>query len=137
MYQLFFLSVATNLVAGYLLSHLFLREKIGALVVFDPEFLTSRTVYTVVGTLAVVVGALRIVFVTPGDVVVVGDLLPALSGLVAGVTLILIAYLERVDAPFAFALRLGGILGERRNTVGIVAIVIGVLHFFVPRLLFF
>ncbi len=58
------------------------------------------------------------------------------TNLVAGVTLILIAYLERVDAPFAFALRLGGVLSERRNTIRIVAIVIGVLHFFVLRLLF-
>lgn len=136
MYQLFFLSVATNLVAGYLLSYSFLHEKLGAQAVFDAELLSSRTVYAVVGSVAAIVGALRIVFVTPGDVVVVGDLLPALAGMVAGMTLVLIAYLERVDAPFAFAQRLGTILGDRRNVVGVVAIVVGVLHFFVPRLLF-
>lgn len=136
MYQLFFLSVATNLVAGYLLSHSFLREKIGAQNVFDDDFLTNRTVYTFVGTVAAIVGVLRIVFVTPGDVVVLGDLFPALVGLTAGVTLVLIAYLDRVDAPFAFAQRIGTVLGDRRTAVGIVAIIVGVLHFFLPGVLF-
>ncbi len=80
-----------------------------------------------------------------GDIPVVGDFIPATTGLAAGVALLQQTY-RRDDGlrgensgsagSNAAMARIGRILGENGTAIGLAAIASGVLHFAFPAVLF-
>lgn len=146
--QLYFLSIATNLLAGVALAGDYLAPRFPGL---RPllEGLAGRTGRLTLGGITAAVGILKLLVVTPSEsqqAAVVGDLVPALAGLVLGGSLVATALRsadqeERAadggaDAPVAVTdgpvekaaqLALG-----YRMPLGLVGGAAAVLHFLFP-----
>jgi hypothetical protein len=136
MLQFYLLSVIMNLIAGVLLASGYLETKLNFLAGLT-EFLKERAgIGFVVGIITFVVGFLKLLSATSGDVPVVGDLLPALAGLVMGYTLALDYYKSRSSVTSPFVETSERLFLANRTTIGIAGIVIAVIHFLLPRVLF-
>jgi hypothetical protein len=136
MYQIYFLSILLNLVAGIVLAHESLMEKISFDKVIVPDLLQNPGFKAGLGVFTFVVGFLKFLSVTQGDVPVAGDLLPALSGLIMGFTLVLQYYKEKSNVTTDAVKTMDNIFAKNRNFIGIIGIIIAVIHFFLPRVLF-
>jgi hypothetical protein len=67
------------------------------------------------------------------DVPVAGDLLPALANIAVGITLTLDYYKDRSEVGPSE--RLNDFFARNSSILGIAAVVVGILHFFIPRVL--
>ncbi len=77
MVQFYLLSVVANLLAGAILAASFLERRISLPKGFLSYVEGHRSFELAVALSAFAVGICKLIFVTPGDVPVVGDLLPA------------------------------------------------------------
>jgi hypothetical protein len=156
MVQFYFLSIFLNLAGGLSLLLGALPPRKGPAENLR-SFLLDPTVSLVVGILASVTGALKLLTVYRGDIPVVGDFLPAVAGLAVGVTLIL-GYFRggsgreapRDAAPAGAGdgtasgmaggagrpSRVEALLLDNRMAVGIVGILAAAVHFLFPMVLF-
>jgi len=134
MLQFYFLSVLLNVVGGSILASDFLEKKISFFGGVTEVFRERANSKLFLGILAFIVGVFKILTVTAGDVKVVGDLLPALSGLLIGIGLIAEYYRTRTDVHTEN--NINTLLDKYKHIFGSIAILIGVLHFIFPRVLF-
>lgn len=137
MLQFYFLSVAANLLAGLELLAEFFGERYPALAQLH-GLLGRRWSRAALGAVAAAVGFLKLLLSpTPGDVRVVGDLVPALVGLALGASLLLHVAREKAGLP-APVKPLSGLgwlekaLLTYRMPLGALGVVTAVLHFLVP-----
>ena len=136
MYQIYLLSVLTNVLAGVALSVGGMDEKLHLSSVFNKDLMQSDGFRLGLGIVTFVVGFFKLLSVTEGGVPVVGDILPAISGLVLGLILLLQYYRSRSDVSSPFVDTLDNIFGKNSAVFGTVGILIGLLHFLLHRVLF-
>lgn len=133
--QMFFLSVFVNLFAGLALSFPILEARLRLSNVFQPEIFHSRPFRLVLGLVAFVIGFAKLVIVTPPNPPVIGDLIPAIVGMVMGLTLAAAAYCEENSAPPKAIATLDGVFGPHAAVIGIVGAVTALLHFLFPAII--
>ena len=136
MYQIYLLSVLTNVLAGVALSVGGMDEKLHLSSVFNRELMQNDGFRLGLGIVTFVVGFFKLLSVSEGDVPVVGDILPAISGLVLGLILLLQYYRSRSNVSSPFVDTIDNIFGKNSAIFGTVGILIGVLHFLLHRVLF-
>lgn len=136
MYQIYFLSIFFNIFAGITLGYDKFSTNTSFTSVFNPEFFKRLNLWVILGVGTFVVGFLKILSVSPGDVKVVGDLIPALSGMVMGFTLILGYYREKSTVSTHTVEKMDNLLLENKTAIGVTGIVSAVLHFFLHTVLF-
>lgn len=136
MLQFYLLSVIMNVIAGIMLSAGFIDERVSFVSGMKEFFDGKPSIKVTVGGITFVVGFFKLLSVTRGDVPVVGDLLPALAGLVMGLALFLDYYKSRSTVSSTFVDGAEKVLLNNRNVIGLAGIVIGLLHFLLPRVLF-
>jgi len=134
MLQFFFLSVLLNIVGGAILASDFLETKISFFGSITEAFKGKANTRLFIGILTFLVGIFKILSVTSGDVKIVGDLLPALAGLLTGFGLLVEYYQTRTDVETENSI--STLLDKYKHILGSAAILIGILHFFFPRVLF-
>lgn len=145
MIQFYFLSVLFNLVGGLALA-IDSAPRRGPGLEGLRAFLRDPSVCLVLGVLTTVVGAFKLLTVMRGDIPVVGDFLPAVTGIGLGLTLLLERYrgpgkatpgeAEASQASRTEATRLEAFLLDHRTSVGIAAMIAGLVHFLFPMVLF-
>lgn len=135
MVQFYFLSVITNLLAGLLLSSDMLEGKFSSLSSFKKIF-EGKSNKLFFGVLTGIVGFLKFLSATEGDVIVVGDLLPAIFGLGMGIALIVDYYKSRSDVVSPAVENINALVIKNKGVIGILGIIISLLHFLFPRVLF-
>lgn len=136
MVQFYFLSIVSNLLAGLALSADYLEEKFPSMENLKGVISTKGSRATI-GVVSVISGFFKLLAVTAGDVPVVGDFLPALGGLGLGGLLLYELYRERSTVE-------GGQTPEsvdqtilrNKPIIGIFGILVGLIHFLFPRVLF-
>ena len=133
MLQFYFLSIVLNALAGIIL--LGKDDKIG--LEFKSNFtLKDETFRLIVGILSVITGLLKILSVVEGDIPVIGDLVPALMGFLAGFVLIFDHYRNRPATEEADqSEKIEKILTGNRRLIGIAALIAAALHFLFPKVL--
>jgi hypothetical protein len=136
MYQIYLLSVLTNVLAGVALSVGGMDEKLHLSSVFNRELMQNEGFRLGLGIVTFVVGFFKLLSVSEGDVPVVGDILPAISGLVLGMILLLQYYRGRSNVSSPFVDTIDNIFGKNSAAFGTVGILIGVLHFLLHKVLF-
>lgn len=136
MLQFYLLSVIMNIIAGTVLSAGFIDERVSFVSGMKDYFDGKPSMKLTIGVITFIVGFFKLLSVTRGDVPVVGDLLPAVAGLVMGLALFLDYYKSRSTVSSPFVDTAEKLLLNNRNIIGLVGIVIGVLHFLLPRVLF-
>jgi hypothetical protein len=128
MVQFYALSVVVNLVSGLLLAVGEGEKKTSALTKLKDLFDTKAAKFSL-GLLAVIIGLFKILTPTAGDVVVVGDIFPAVAGFALGGILLLDFFRASSDSePSKLTSR---ILANKRF-VGIAGLIAGILHFLMP-----
>jgi len=125
-----------NLLAGFALAHESLEDRISTRLFLNTELFVRPGFQLVVGIIAAIVGFFKFLSVTDGNVPVVGDLLPAVVGLAAGFTLILIYYQDRSTVSSPTLETLQAIFVKNRTVIGLLALITAVLHFFFHSVLF-
>jgi hypothetical protein len=132
MAQFFFLSVCLNVIAGLTLAGDYLGEKIKFLASFK-NIRASRAAQTAVAVAAAAVGLIKLIVLSPGEhVPVVGDLLPALTGILLGGIMLVEAYRPHVEGRSEQLEKLSKTILTYRVPVGIAGVVIGLVHFLFP-----
>jgi len=133
MLQFYFLSIALNALAGYIL---ITGNEFGVLEFKSSFSLKDETLRLVIGILSVVTGILKILSPVEGDIPVVGDLIPALAGLLAGFVLIFEYYRNRSSLETTeHTERIDRILISNKRIIGVLAIIAAALHFLFPKVL--
>jgi hypothetical protein len=135
MYQIYFLSILTNILAGIALGFDRMDERLRLHAVFNPELFHHAGFRLAIGLITFVVGFLKLLSVSEGDVAVIGDLLPAVTGMLAGFALSFQYYRERAATKTGTVDSLDKVFGRHSSTLGMVALVAGVVHFFLNRVL--
>lgn len=136
MYLLFALSILFNLIAGISVAYSLLDERFGIRSYFAPEGFTDPRFRLVFGILTFVVGFLKLIFVVPGSVVVLGDFLPALTGMLLGFILVLFFYLDRATIKSDGVQRLESLFIGNAGIFGVGGIVVTILHLLFSRAVF-
>lgn len=136
MMQIYFLSVICNFISGIALSYDSLNEKLPVSKVFNPELFKSNTFRIIFGIITFIVGLLKLLSATKGDIPVAGDLVPALLGMFLGVSLVVQYYQSKSDVQSEAVDKLDNIFVKNQSTFGIAGVVVSILHFLIPGVLF-
>jgi uncharacterized membrane protein len=136
MYQIYLLSVLTILLSGVALAFDRLQQALPRFSLFNDEALSSPTFRLVLGVTTILVGFFQFLTVAPGDIPVVGDLIPALTGIVLGGILAFDFYREKSTVESPLVEKLDSLLVKNGSNFGVIGIVIAVLHFLFHRVLF-
>ena len=139
MVQFYLLSIIANVVGGLALSAGYIEEKVPALAGIKKFFNSRPTLRTYIGAITAVVGVLKLLSATGGDVPFFGDLVPALTGLVVGTALLVDRYKESAtmveEHQTGIIATIDRVILKRRNAIGTIAVFVGLVHFLLPRLL--
>lgn len=136
MIQIYLLSVVTNMLAGIALSFDGMDERLHLSSVFNRDLFEAVGFRLGLGIATFTVGFFKFLSVTPGDVPVVGDLIPALCGVIQGMILLVLYYRARSDVTSPVIDSLDKIFVQNRGMFGTAGILIAVLHFIFPSVLF-
>ena len=131
MVQIYFLSILLNLLGGFGLASETVVERISGFRAFSDFFEGRTTLKIVVGILSFLVGILKLL--SSMDVTIAGDLMPALCNIAVGIALTLDYYKDRSDTTPSE--KLNDFFARNGSFIGIIAVIFGVLHFFIPRVL--
>jgi hypothetical protein len=131
MAQFYFLSIITNALGGFTLFTARGGEKAGGTL----GILANETFRLILGIAAAAVGVLKILSPAAGDVLIVGDLIPALLGFCTGFALIFTYYRSRSSLESEGAEKLESLIAVNQRWVGIAAMVSAALHFLFPSVL--
>jgi hypothetical protein len=123
MLQFYFLSVFFNLIAGFVLVN-------DTKEIIDLAILKDKTFRIVLGAICAVTGVIKLFVVVHSSAVIVGDLLPAIAGMIAGLCLIIQDNQEKLPAWF------NRIFMTNKLIVGFACLGIALLHFVFPGALF-
>jgi hypothetical protein len=134
--QFYLLSILANGFAGLLLA----ADYLGPKVAFFSEWkklLENRAAKVTLGIVVGAIGVLKLIVSSPGETVpVVGDLLPALAGILLGAILLGESFRARVEQAGEKVDRVARAVIGYRVPIGITAMVIAALHFLFPQVLF-
>ncbi|MDR1212031.1 MAG: hypothetical protein LBK40_07365 [Spirochaetaceae bacterium] len=133
MLQFYFLSVAANALSGFILftGH-DEEEDTSPGFRFSPE---NRTFRLVLGIVSALTGVLKILSVIPGDIPVIGDLIPALAGFFAGFALIFKYYRQGTSLSSDRSEKIAALIAVNQRWVGVAAMASSALHFLFPTVL--
>lgn len=136
MYQVYFLSIATLILSSVALGYDRLDERLKVSSVFSDVAFKSLGFQFGLGVATLVVGVFQFLTVAPGDVPVVGDLIPALAGIILGGTLILIYYKEKSTLESSGMSTLDRIFVQNAPNLAYLGLLVALVHFFLHRVLF-
>lgn len=132
MAQIYLLSVLANIIAGLTLAGDFLGEKMPFLASFK-NLRSNKAAQTVIALASIIIGVIKLIVLSPGESVpVVGDILPALTGIILGGILVIEAFRPAVDSRGESLQKISKTVLSYRVPVGIVGVVVGIVHFLFP-----
>ncbi len=132
MAQFYLLSVLANIVAGLTLAGDFLGEKVPFLASFK-NLRANKAAQTVIALVSIVIGVIKLIVLSPGEFVpVVGDILPALTGIVLGGILVIEAFRPSVESRGESLQKISKAVLSYRVPVGIFGAAVGIVHFLFP-----
>lgn len=102
----------------------------------ENQIVSSKTFKLVLGILTVLTGVLKLLSVVRTDVPVVGDFLPALAGIIGGGCLILDYVKYYTSATIQLPSFIEKYFVENTKVVGYCCIIIAIVHFIFPDVLF-
>jgi hypothetical protein len=152
MAQFYFLSILLNVIAGLILFYGkdFTREKLSEedeTLAIDDDTLSEKGAFFrdlgfdslsfrfVIGVLSLFVAVMKILSPFKGSIPVLGDLLPVLSGIIAGFTLILENYVSKASSDIYLSEPVQKIFIDSRSIIGIACFAAAFFHFMFPQVI--
>lgn len=150
MFQMYFLSIILNVLAGLILlskkpveDTTEAPEKKRNLIedmnksLSENNFFQNKSFALVIAILALLTGIIKLFCVAKGGIIILGDLLPALAGITAGFAILLNYYLSTATVATKLPAIIKTIFVDNISWVGIIACAIALLHFIMPGVIFF
>ena len=133
MIQVYFLVILSNILMGVILSKDFLNSKIENFSPFNQIF-SSEILQVTIGCIGTIVGILALFLRYTGNMIILGDFIPAIISIISGVTLFIeyIAHEESKDSSMIVFFK--NIFIKNKTFLGFAAIFAGVLHFIAPSI---
>ena len=134
MIQFYLLSVVMNVAAGLVL--IFTKEvpeDAAQASAAGLSFLETKNFRLALGVLSAFVGIIKLLSVVQGDL---GDLVPAVAGIVGGACLLYEYYKVSSTVPVTMPSFFETLFVSGRKYVGIACVAVGTVHFILPRVLF-
>jgi hypothetical protein len=134
MVQFYFLSILFNVITGLLL----LNGNDGN-EIFEGNILSSMSNESfkfILGILSIVMGVLKLLSPTDGDMPVLGDLAPALTGLMGGFILCFEYYMGHTTLATTSVNTIDALFIKNEKLFGILSLAAAALHFLFPKVLF-
>ncbi|MDR2759162.1 MAG: hypothetical protein LBB78_07275 [Spirochaetaceae bacterium] len=135
MIQFYFLSILFNAVSGYALA-MEDKDREELLETGPYSSLNNETIRLVLGILTLVSGLLKLLSSIQGDIPIIGDLLPAVLGLLVGFILIFDYYRNKTSIGSEKSELIERIIAKNKRWLGFAAIASAILHFLFPTVLF-
>lgn len=132
--QLYALSVITLVLGGISAGFDALASRLRLDSFFQPDALVSPGFRIGFGIVSATVGLLRL-FIPGSEIAVIGNLLPALAGILLGATLVVQGYVSRSSVESDLVERLQTLLVANAGIVGPVSALLGATHFLFPRVI--
>ena len=135
MEQFYLITIVANVVVGLALASDYLGKKMTFFKGFS-VIRENRTTEIVIGLLTVIIGVLKLIVKSPGEAIpVVGDFLPALSGIFLGLMLLAEAFPTQISTEKEGQVTVKK--AERKilaysAPIGIAGVVIALVHFIIP-----
>lgn len=133
MHQIYALSIITLLLAGIAVSIDGIASRLRLDSIFNVNGLEQPAFRVVLGGITFIVGFLKLLSPAPGDLLIIGDLLPALSGMSLGVILLLLYYRDRSNVSTTFIDSLDRVFIRNKNLFGGAGMAVALVHFFLQR----
>lgn len=126
MFQIYFLSVLLNILVGLFLIY---ENKIenSNLIIQKPLLIM------ILGFASIIVGIIKLFVVAQPDIVIIGDLLPAVFGIVGGFCILLNYFLLYGKNEIILKPVVQKIFVDWKKTIGVLTLVVGILHFIIPQ----
>ena len=154
MVQFYFLSVFMNLLAGCILFFKtntelqkdasaeedisFLEEKEPSFAkIFAPDSFFFAGIFRMIFGIVLVLVAFLVLISPYGGVFLFGDLIPSVVLVAAGASILIDYYIENSDTELKLPELFEFLLIDCRRYLGLVCIIVGVIHFILPGVLFF
>lgn len=133
MVQIYFLVVLGNFLMGIILAKDFLNKKFDNFTLVY-QLLESEIIQVTIGCIGTIVGILALFLRYTGNMIILGDFIPALLSIISGVTLFIeyIAHEEKSDSSMIRFFKKSFL--KYRVVLGFAAIIISVLHFIAPSI---
>jgi len=128
MYQIYFLSVFFNGLAGLVLSSDYISEKFSGFTGVRDLINGAKPKFTI-GLIAFIIGALKL-FAPVSGWLILGDLLPAFGGLLLGFILLMDFLRERSVMNSDVLVRIDSLVTSNKTAAGVIGLLIALLHFF-------
>ena len=126
MFQIYFLSVLLNILVGLFLIYENKIENTN-LIIQKPLLIM------VLGFASIIVGIIKLFVVAQPDIVIIGDLLPAVFGIVGGFCILLNYFLLYGKNEIILKPVVQKIFVDWKKTIGVLTLVVGILHFIIPQ----
>lgn len=149
MMQMYFLSIVMNVFAGLILiskkqsNEIVDKSEKRSLVedmnksITESKLFQNKSVNLMVGILTFAVGVIKFFCVAKGGIIILGDLLPAVTGITAGFAILLNYYLSTAVTETNLPPILKLIFVDNIYLVGIASCGVALLHFIMPGVIFF
>jgi hypothetical protein len=134
MIQFYLLSVLLNAATGYVLV-LDSKEREDTIEASFGISVNSEVFRLILGVLTMVTGLLKLLSSVPGDLPVIGDLIPSAIGLASGFILVFEFYRSRSTLDTEKTDKIEGTLIKNKKWIGFIALASAVLHFLFPSVL--
>lgn len=137
MIQFYFLSIFCNAMAGYILfsSKSGEDQNAGDNQGIGVTLSTNKdTLLLILGILSITTGFFKLLSAVQGDIPVIGDLFPALSGVAVGFILVFEYYQKKTTIDSNYAV-LTVFIEHNKKWIGVLAMVSAILHFLFPQAL--
>lgn len=137
MIQFYLLSVLLNTATGLLL--VFSKqipEDAAEASAAGLSFFETKNFRLILGILTAFTGVMKLLSVVENDIPLLGDLVPALVGIVGGACLLYEYYLASSSVEVSLSPFFENIFVKGRKYIGIVCLLAATLHFILPQVLF-
>ncbi len=132
MVQLYVVSVVSLAFSGTALASSLLDEKISWPPLLNRDVLNGSVFSLLLGLVTFIAGFLQFLLVPFGDIAVIGNLFPALGGIIAGFTLGLLYYRRNSTVDSEDTEHVTAVFIANRDVIGVLALLIATLHFLFP-----
>lgn len=140
MFQIYFLTVLTNILAGLTISSKFLSSKIEGFQPFSDK-MENRIYRIVLGSVTLLSGLISLLNHSEVSIAILGNLIPAITAMTMGIILIIYYFFSNDDVENGkeenkFVHTVKELTEKYGNILGIAGIIAGLIHFLIPTALF-
>lgn len=136
MLQFYFLSILLNTLTGLTLIFNSYSGQSQNTLKNVPDFFTNNTFKLITGILCSFVALIKLLTSFPGAIPILGDLIPAIAGIVGGISLLIDYYVNNSPTETSLNPKIETFFVVNKKYIGVICVFSALLHFLFPKIVF-